>query len=61
MIISLILITFSLDFVLISSGENWRWSLLGLKGLNESITMYDLDVAYHMVVLRLPLLLRIVI
>ena len=28
-----ILITFSLDYILISLGENWCWSLLGLKGV----------------------------
>ena len=33
-IISLILTTFSLDYVLILLGENWLWSLLGLKRLN---------------------------
>ena len=32
-IILLILMTFSLDCVLIILGENWCWSLLGLKGL----------------------------
>ena len=32
-IISLILITLFLDNVWILSGENWCWSLLGLKGL----------------------------
>ena len=34
-IILLILITFSLDCVLTMSGENWFWSLLGLKGLTS--------------------------
>ena len=34
-IILLILITFSLDIVWISLGENWCWSLLGLKGFME--------------------------
>ena len=33
MIISVILITLSLDSVWISLGENWCWSPLGLKGL----------------------------
>ena len=33
-IILLILITISLDYVLILLGENWCWSLVGLKGLN---------------------------
>ena len=33
MIIWLILITISLDNVWILLGENWCWSLLGLKGL----------------------------
>ena len=36
-IISLILITLSLDQVWISLGENWCWSPLGLKGLNARI------------------------
>ena len=34
-IISLILTTFSLDYVLILLWENWLWSLLGLKGINS--------------------------
>ena len=34
-IIQLILITLSLDNVWISLGENRRWLLLGLKGLNN--------------------------
>ena len=34
-IILLILITLSLDSVWISLGENWCWSLLGLKGLRS--------------------------
>ena len=33
MIIWLILITISLDNIWILLGENWCWSLLGLKGL----------------------------
>ena len=33
LIIFLVLITFSLDYILISLGENWCWSLLGLKGV----------------------------
>ena len=32
-IIELILITISIGYVLIQFGENWCWSLLGLKGL----------------------------
>ena len=32
-IILLILITLPLDCLLISSGESWCWSLVGLKGL----------------------------
>ena len=34
-IILLILTTFSFDYVLILLGENWLWSLLGLKGLTQ--------------------------
>ena len=37
-IILLILITYSLDIVWISLGENWCWSLLGLKGLRLVIS-----------------------
>ena len=36
MIIKLILITLSLDNVWILLGENWFWSLLGLKGLIQA-------------------------
>ena len=36
MIILLILITLSLDSVWILLGENWCWTLLGLKGLRET-------------------------
>ena len=35
-IILLILITFLLDYILMLFGENWCWSLLGLKGINKS-------------------------
>ena len=38
MIISLILTTFFLDYVLILIGEYQLWSLLGLKGLTIAIT-----------------------
>ena len=40
MIISLILTTFSLDFIVILLEENWLWSLLRLKGLRDCTTEY---------------------
>ena len=39
-IILLILITVSLDNVRILSGENWCWSLLGLKGLSHLVILH---------------------
>ena len=41
MIIWLILITISLDNVWILLGENWCWSLLGLKGLIIELNSND--------------------
>ena len=38
--ILLILLTFSVDEVLILRGEVWSWSLFGLKGLSSSQTYY---------------------
>ena len=38
MIILLILITFCLDDVFVMLGENWYWSLMGLKGLIRMCT-----------------------
>ena len=37
LVILLILLTFSLDYVWISLGENWCWSSLGLKGYKVNI------------------------
>ena len=39
MISFLILVTFSLDCVLIRQGENWCWSLSGLKGIRLRVRM----------------------
>ena len=46
-IISLILITFYHHYVLIPLGENWCWSLLGLKGLSPNISMHFLHIVFH--------------
>ena len=43
-IISLILITLFLDNVWILLGENWCWSLLGLKGLKVLVISFTLTV-----------------
>ena len=54
------LITFSLANLWISSGENWCWSLLGLKGLNNSYIAIEcdnncLDGMYYLGVIQLNL------
>ena len=61
MIILLILITSSHDNVWISLGENYRWSLLGLKGLkgyklavnkanrNKKLSLLILKKGYHLI------------
>ena len=43
MIILLILITFSVDNVLILLGDYWCWSLLGLKGLTGLLAVSSLS------------------
>ena len=47
MIISWFLVTFSLDYVLILSGENWLWSLFGVNGGVRSEYRFSFYLIYH--------------